>query len=317
MANSITQFASDPVLREYANGKARQVISSVADFIAPTVEVNSLKGKFKAYDEKSRFRIPQTRREFGGRATTITFGASDSDYNCTPHALDVPADILEQVEASDYGIDLMKEGADLAAEVGALSHEKNVITDALAAVGAGENLDFVGGDDPVDVIDGKILDVIKFCGYGGLMKVGLLFGALAWKMLKNHPLVRARFTLGTGTTIPNITEQMASGLFLGNPDVRSCLLVEDTAHEGQEQNLDWLLGTGVLIFARNPNPSRRDPSFMKTFRLRGQWMVPGVYERDDGRVQVVKMDWSEDIKVVNSAAAKRVNFVDNSPSSPS
>jgi hypothetical protein len=46
---------------------------------------------------------------------------------------------------------------------------------------------------------------------------------------------------------------------------------------------------------------------MKTFRLMNRFMVPGSYQRDDGRVEVAKFDWSEDIQVSNAAAAKRIN----------
>jgi hypothetical protein len=37
-------------------------------------------------------------------------------------------------------------------------------------------------------------------------------------------------------------------------------------------------------------------------------MVPGSYTRDDGRVEVAKFDWSEDVKVTNSAACVRLNI---------
>jgi hypothetical protein len=46
---------------------------------------------------------------------------------------------------------------------------------------------------------------------------------------------------------------------------------------------------------------------MKTFRLMNKFMVPGSYMRDDGRVEVAKFDWSEDVKVTNSAACVRLN----------
>ena len=47
---------------------------------------------------------------------------------------------------------------------------------------------------------------------------------------------------------------------------------------------------------------------MKTFRLMDRYMVPGSYVRDDGRVEVAKFDWSEDVQVVNTAAAIRLNI---------
>jgi len=43
--------------------------------------------------------------------------------------------------------------------------------------------------------------------------------------------------------------------------------------------------------------------------LAGQWMVPGSYMSPDGRVEFAKYDWSEDVKVTNSAAVSRINLV--------
>jgi hypothetical protein len=85
-------------------------------------------------------------------------------------------------------------------------------------------------------------------------------------------------------------------------------MVYDTAPEGKAESVSFLLDAAVLVFARRSNPTRRDPSFMKTFRLAGQYMVPGSYVREDGRVEVAKFDWSEDVKVTNALAAVRLNI---------
>jgi hypothetical protein len=37
-------------------------------------------------------------------------------------------------------------------------------------------------------------------------------------------------------------------------------------------------------------------------------MVPGSYVREDGRAEVAKFDWSEDVRVTNSAAVVRLNI---------
>ena len=78
--------------------------------------------------------------------------------------------------------------------------------------------------------------------------------------------------------------------------------------EGKAAAYSFLLDSTVLIFSRMAQPSRLDPSFMKTFRLMNNYMVPSSYVRDDGRVEVAKFDWSEDVKVTNSAAAVRLNI---------
>jgi hypothetical protein len=307
----LASISSNPVLKEFAQGAAQDAIMPVADFLAPTVPVATSTGRFKKYTEKHRFRIPNTLRALGGRATELRFEASDQTYNCEPHALDYPVDNLEQLEAEGLE-NVLREGAVAVAEVAALAHEKTVIDQALTTVGAGTNKTWNASADPVADVDDAILTVIKRCGYGSLMGVGVLFGASAWNIFKNAAAVKNRFVVGTGgksglgLAVP--TEQSANQLFVGTPDVRTSYMVYDADPEGKAANLAFLLDALVLVFARKANPTRRDPSFMKTFRLMDRYMVPGSYVRDDGRVEVAKFDWSEDVQVTNAAAAIRLNI---------
>jgi len=309
----LSAVSASPVIREFAQGAAQSAIQPVANFVAPPVDVPSSIGKYKVYTEKSRFRLPDTRRALGGRATTIQFDAADATYDCEPHALDFPIDNLERLEEAGLE-DALKEGAVAVAEIAALAHEKAVVDAALAAAGAGTGKVWEPGsactNDPVNDIDDAILSVIKAAKYGSLMGVGVLFGATAWKLFKNAYNVRGKFVVGSGKGSVGLavpTEELAGGLFLGNPQVRTSFMVYDSAAEGIAESISFVLDSAVLIFARKDQPSRRDPSFMKTFRLMGQWMVPGSYSRDDGRVEVAKFDWSEDVIVTNSSAVVRLN----------
>jgi hypothetical protein len=310
------------MMRQFALGAAQSAIQPVADFLAPPVQVPTSVGKYKSYTEKNRFHIPSTLRAIGGRATEIRFEASDETYNCQPHALDYPIDNLEQLEARSLE-NMLQEGATAIAEVAGLSHEKTVIDAALAAAGAGTDVNATTSTtDLVDLIDIEIANVILAAKYGSLMGVGIIMGTQAFRRLKNHPLVRARFTVGTGTNRGNgrsggnqggaasINPSVDDlrGLFMGNPDTMVSFMCYDDNGPGEAADMKFLLENGVLIFARSPSPTRRDPSFMKTFRLANEWMKPGSYSRDDGRVEVAKFDWSEDVKVTNSAAVKRLNF---------
>ena len=304
----LSEISSSPVLKQFAQGAAQSNIMPVADFLAPTVEVPTSVGRFKKYTEKNRFRIPQTLRAIGGRAAELAFEVSDESYNCNPHALDYPVDNLERLEAGELE-DCLREGAVACAEVAALAHEKAVIDAALSAVGAGTAKTWNSSADPVADLDDAILSVIKTAKYGSLMGVGVLFGATAWKIFKNAEKVRSRFVAGGGkTTFAVPTEATAGGLLIGSPDVRTSYMVYDTAPEGKPESVDFLLDSAVLVFARRANPTRRDPSFMKTFRLAGQYMVPGSYIREDGRVEVAKFDWSEDVRITNASAAVRLNI---------
>jgi hypothetical protein len=271
-------------------------------------------GRFKRYTEKNRFRIPSTLRTLGGRASELRFEATDATYNCEPHALDYPVDNLEQLEAEGLE-DMLREGVTAVAEMAALSHEASVITAALEAVGAGTSKTWNASADPVADVDDAILAVIKAAKYGSLMGVGVLYGATAWKIFKNQEKVRGRFVVGNGSgkdsgklglAVP--TEQSATQMFIGTPDVRTSYMIYDTAPEGKAESISFLLDSTILVFARKAAPTRRDPSFMKTFRLMNKFMVPGSYMRDDGRVEVAKFDWSEDVKVTNSAACVRLNI---------
>jgi hypothetical protein len=306
-------ISTSPVLREYAQGAAQTAIMPVADFMAPTIEVPTSVGRFKRYTEKHRFHIPETLRSLGGRATELRFEATDATYNCDPHALDYPVDNLEQLEADGLE-DMLREGITAVAEVAALSHEASVIGAALEAVGAGTDKTWGASADPVSDVDDAILSVIKAAKYGSLMGVGILFGASAWSIFKNQEKVRGRFVVGNGSgrasgklglAVP--TEESAGQMFIGTPEVKTSYMIYDTAPEGVAEDVSFLLDSTVLVFARKAAPTRRDPSFMKTFRLMNKFMVPGSYMRDDGRVEVAKFDWSEDVQISNAAACIRLN----------
>src|SRR5258708_10310936 len=143
----LSQVSSSPVLREYAQGVSQSAMQPVADFLAPTVPVATSVGRYKKYAEKDRFRIPNTLRALGGRATELGFSVSDLTYNCTPHALDYPLDRLEQLESAQIENALM-EGSRMVAEVAALAHEQTVISTALATLGGGTSVTWTSGGAP-------------------------------------------------------------------------------------------------------------------------------------------------------------------------
>lgn len=296
----LSDIVAKATIREYAQGAAQEGVSPVADFLAPPVEVAKPVGKFKIYTEKSRFRIPDTRRAVGGPATLLGWDRTDGDYNCEPHALDVPVDIAETDE-EDTMTAALQEASDLGAEVGSLSHEKEVIDLAIAATTAGaQNIDFAADKDPVDQIDQQIIALIKSANYGGLMNVRLLLGLTYARRLKNHALVRARFP-GAAKVAPSIDEIMS--LMLTAPKVRLSTMVYDDAPEGKAKDIKLILDTKALLFVSKDQPTRRDPSFMKTFRLRGKWMLPRTYQSTDQRQEVAALDWSGKPYVTNTAGA--------------
>ncbi len=302
--SKLATFSSDPILTQYSQGAAQSATSAVADFLAPTVPVATSTGRFKEYTAKSRFRIPDTRRAIGGRATQIGFTAEDKNYNCAPHALDFPVDMLEQLEGGDI-INILQEGADICSQVGALAHEKSVVDAALTALGAGTALSIGGSDDIIAQIDASVLSVIKAAKMGGFMNVGVLLGAGAWRVAKNHASVRGRLISGSKRDLANVSLEDFGSLLISKCEARVSLMCYDNAAEGLDESINFVLDGDIIVFARVAQPTRFDPSFMKTFRLRNQWMKPGTYMREDGRAEVAKFDWSEDVQVTNAAAGIR------------
>ena len=302
------------MLREYAQGAAQSAAAPIADFLAPTVPVSTLVGRYKKYDEKNRFHVPDVRRAIGGRAVELRFNATDATYNATPRAIDYPIDNLEALEEAELE-GALQEGARAVAEVAALAHELDVVNAAVNGIPGGQQftMDTTSSTtDCVNLLDSAILNVIKAAKYGSLMGVGILFGATAFQKYRNHTSVRSRFVVGGGSAKAGpsiVTAQVndVATLQMGNPEARISLMVYDSAAEGVAASVNFVLDTKIIVFARMANPTRRDPSFMKTFRLQNQFMVPGSYVRDDGRVEVAKFDWSEDIQLTNSAAAQMAN----------
>lgn len=301
----LSSLGSNPTIREYAQGAAQEAVAPIADFIAPAVPVPVTSGKFKIYTAQNRFKVPDTKRAVGGRAVELAFAASDGTFDCAPHAIDVPVDLLEQAAQEDLEL-AMQEAADLAAEAGGLDHEKTVVDQALADAGT-KVTQAMGADvDPIAFLDEKVLQVVKMAGYGSLMGIRIVSGPGAHLVLKNHPKVTNKFIVsGNNGPAPlaAITENEISQLLIAKPSVKTSMMVYDAAAAGKAADLQFLMDRKILIFAARENPTRRDPSFMKTFRLRGKFMVPGTYPRDDGRVEVAKFDWSEDVKTANSGAA--------------
>ena len=287
----------------------------VADYLAPTVNVPSSVGRFKKYTEKHRFHIPNALRGVGGRATELSFTAEDGTFNCVPHALDFPVDKLEQLEEAQSE-NMLQEAAQMCSEIGALCHEKEVVDLALATHaadgapnwGAGATLDPIT-DTGTGGINIGIRTVLLATGYGSGAQIRLLWGPQAWSYFCNNASIRDHFasvvvTGGVPNTVP--TQQNIQNLFLVPVQSMISTMVYDSAVEGLAKTNAFVMDADLLIFATSPSPTRRDPSFMKTFRLAGNWMVPGYYTRDDGRVEVAKFDWSSDVQVTNTTACYRI-----------
>jgi hypothetical protein len=306
-----TAFSSK--VKEYATGAAQRAsqILPVANFLAPTVDVATARFRYTVYSQQNAFRLPNLKRGIGGAAAQLQTGGSETLAELQPYAIDAPLDEFEMaLEGDDLGAVIM-DRADDVAQLAALNWSNEVISAALTSVGAGTNKS-TASVDLIDAIDEQVVAVMKASRCGASCPIKVLIGPSAMRRLKNNTQAIARFTgqtrSGRDPGLSSLTTDQAMSLVMGNPKFEISWITYDSADEGATASPSFMLDTAVLIFTGADAPTRHDPSFMKTFRLRNKWMVPGTYKSADQRQDIYKFDWYALPVVTNSAAVARLNF---------
>ena len=309
--NRIQQLAATPLLTNFAITASQKAIRPVGQFIAPLCEVPDATFRYKVYTDKNRYRVPDTKRQPGGKVTRLGFSATDATAILEPNALDFPIPNINGLSDEQIQFAIM-EGQGILADSSALALESEIVTAAQVAALASpltKAVDFSDdGVDPVAQLDALIKSVMKSAKNGAPVKI--LFGAQKFLDFRNNKNVKSRFIVGggggakaggnTGVISPSIGD--VGTLLWTNPEVQCSMMVVDNGADGAAENIQFILDTMVIVFASNSTPNRMDPSFMKTFAPMGGFFKPGNYQTEDQRDQVLKMDWSTLPSVTNSAA---------------
>lgn len=309
MAESrIAQMAGSPLLQNFAITASQKAIRPVGSFISPICEVPDASFRYKIYNENNRYRVPQTLREPGGKATRLGFTAADGFAELQPNALDFPIPNVDGLSDEQLQYSIM-EAQSVLADSSGLALESDIINTArnaaLAAPGT-TAVDFTDdGLDPISHLDDAILTVMKAAKNGAPVKI--LFGTTKFKQFRNNANVKKRFVVSNrggganvGVVSPTISD--VGSLLMTAPEVELSMMVVDESAPGTASNIQFLLDTVVIIFASNRTPNRMDPSFMKTFARMGGFFKSGSYTTEDQRDQVLKMDWTTLPLVTNSNA---------------
>ena len=286
-------------LTDYARGIGTGLIDPAAELLAPTVPVASPVGKYKSFDDKNAFQSPNTARAVGGPATRLEFDASDPDYNCTPNALEVGIDDIER-SGDSMGIEQAK--TKILVTASARGHAVAVATKALTLSAAGTPAwsDPAVGN-PIADLNAQIQALNTAVGQ---MPTHIVFGLTAWLYFTNHNKVADRFKSGVVT--PQAVK--AAGLLV-NPNIELVVtgLVRDTAKPGATKNTAEVYTSNVFIFFREASPTQYDPSFMKTFRTSGSGVEQvSMYRDERSSSDILKVAWTQDIRIVSSVSAKRL-----------
>jgi len=305
----LAQLATSPLLQNFAVTASQNAIRPVGSFLAPICEVPDLTFRYKKYTEQNRYRVPNTKRQPGSRATVLGFSADDASLTLEPNALDFPIPNADQLSEEGLQYTIM-EAQSVIADSSALALENEIVTLAQAAAlnsPLSTTADFTDNTvDPIAILDSLILSVLKAAKNGAPVKV--LFGTTKFKQFRDNQNVRSRFVVSNrssssanvGVVSPTIND--LGNLLITNPEAQCSMMVIDQSLPGETSNLQFLLDEIVLVFASNSTPNRMDPSFMKTFARMGGFFRAGSYTTEDQRDQVLKMDWTTLPAVTNTAA---------------
>lgn len=297
-------YTIDETLSTFASGFAQDIAArSLAEFIAPTVVTGIASGSYKTYGDKNAFSAPDAVRAIGGSATRIGFESGEATYNCTPHALEIPIDDYEKGKAGANYPKLQKAKTRTLVNQAALARERGVFDRAktLSAVASKGNWSS-SEVDPIAEIDEQILAI---AAETGMMPNRCVLGLTAWSKLRNNPHVRAR---QPGAQVVTATvADVSAMLMVPGIDIRVATLSYDTAKPGKAANKEIIAGSEMFLFLASPFPDDYDPSWMKTFAVEpGNVAQVGTYRDDKVRSDIVAVDWTEDVKIVASGAARRI-----------
>ncbi len=289
-------------LTDYARGIGPGVIDPAAEILAPTVPVQTAAGKYKSFDDKNAFQVPETLRAIGGPANRLHFNATDPDYNCVPNALEITIDDAERQSGDIIGVEQAKTKTLVTSAMRA--HSVQVATKALTLAAAATPAwsDPAVGNPIKDLND----HIQALATAVGEMPSHIVWGLTAWRYFTEHNKVADKFK--TGVITPNAIR--AANLLL-NPNIEHVItpLVRDTAKAGAAKSNAEVYGANLFIFFRSASPTQYDPSFMKTFRLGGNTVESVSMYRDEGcSSDVLKVAWMQDIRVVSSVSARRLTI---------
>ena len=190
----ISQLATSPLLTNYAITQSQKAIRPVGQFISPLCEVPDLTFRYKIYTDKNRYRVPDTKRQPGGKVTSIGFTADDGSAILEPNALNFPIPNVDGLSDEALSFSIM-EGQSILADSSGLALESEIVTIAQAAALASPltaAIDYT--DDGVDSIadlDNLILSVTKAAKNGAPVKI--LFGTTKFKQFRNNKNVKSRY----------------------------------------------------------------------------------------------------------------------------
>jgi hypothetical protein len=304
-------------LTAYAQGLWNDLkdVIGLAERLAPTTSVPGATGQFKKFDDKNSFMPENTKRALGGDPTLIKFSATDGFYNCTPQALEVRIDKVEDQQAGSEGDPVAQQLLDqgkIAALMNktALSHVKDVSDFVLAnTTPIADYGQFSSPDiDPIDQINELLLAISQDVGSTQNLKLTMDLGV--WAKLRRNAKVKARAVFGAATTLAEISIAQLNAALLFPCDIMVANVVFDTTKLGVAPSKKRIFDGTMLFHYSIPNATLYDPSAFKAFTVGPRAFTAGVrsYQAPNQLWRGHLLDWSRDLQKTSALSVRRMDI---------
>lgn len=294
-------------LTNYAFGLNQDIGKRLAPFLFPLVRVGSGSYQFKRYNTANAFQNYNTARPIGGKAQRIEFSADDPTSVVKAQALEATIDDQERKNAGDNGASLERAKVSSLITNFHLAREKRALAFVEANTTAESGLGVYSSSsvDPVSEID-AVIDALST--KTGMMPNRMVIGLSAWRVIKNHVLVKGRFTTGSNANSNVSLEGFASLLLNPNIDIRVGMLSQSSTKFGATKNAVNIVGAKVYVFLGSDTPTQEDPSWFKSFST-GDNNVSSVQQyREDPFNDVFLVQADDDLQLISAECGARIDL---------
>lgn len=302
-------------LTDYAVGLYPEMAKTrLAEFIAPTVPVATVDGKYTEFDRGLPFSRISTRMGEDGDMPELKVNGRKMSYDIVPHGV--------KSKVNDFRKIAEAAGADLAEQArvkSLISHQLIArefdVADAVAASASvadptsyGKWFGTAGKDaDIIAELDDIIVKLTENCG-GVMMPNRMVIPLTLWAKMKNHPSIRERLQgLEAAAQLPKFAS------YLVNPaiDIRLGTICYNAGARGKEAKLTPIFGSSILVFNAEDTPTTEDFTFMKTFMLdNGDWQANGAVHsvrNELNNADIHYLQWAQDIRSTAAHAGMVIN----------
>jgi len=260
----LRSVAGDPMLTPFSVAYANDQDVYIADDVLPPVPVVLESDTFLIGD-KSRFNIPEAKRNPRGHYKEIDWTATKDSYFAEEYGLETRIDDRER-RNSPQMLDLDEQGVEILTDAILLNRERRVANLVTNTANITQNVTLAGAtqwSDPASVPLNQSRDArLAIQASTGQFPNSLAMGWLVLEKMKTNPAI-ADFLEGDRPTSENLADYFeVENIFIGRASY-------NTAKEGQTATLADVWGRDALFFFRVPRPALRRAAFGYQMQVQG------------------------------------------------